>query len=104
MKSIEVLEYLLEQEDTIEMSEMEEEFGSGTVTDIGDLEDKADQIHRVLLTLTSGETEDLMVGASNGFEAYRRVHRRWDPRTSGRKAKHTSGLSSSQSVSRLGPP
>ena len=26
-----------------------------------------------------------MVGASNGFEAYRRVHRRWDPRTSGRK-------------------
>ena len=82
---IEILEYILEQEDTIEMTKMEEEFGSGTVTDIGDLEDKADQIHRVLLTLTSGETEDLMVGASNGFEAYRRVHRRWDPRTSGRK-------------------
>ena len=70
---IEILEYILEQEDTIEMTKMEEEFGSGTVTDIGDLEDKADQIHRVLLTLTSGEAEDLMVGASNGFEAYRRV-------------------------------
>ena len=82
---IEILEYILEQEDTIEMRRMESEFGAGTVTDLEDLEDKADQMHRVLLTLTSGETEDLMVGASNGFEAYRRVHRRWDPRTSGRK-------------------
>ena len=67
------------------MSRMESEFGASALADIDDLEDKADQIHRVLLTLTSGETEDLMVGASNGFEAYRRVHRRWDPRTSGRK-------------------
>ena len=82
---IEILEFILEQEDTIEMSRMESEFGAGTVSDLDDLEDKADQIHRVLLTLTSGETEDLTVGASNGFEAYRRVHRRWDPRTSGRK-------------------
>ena len=64
---------------------MESAFGAGTIAAIEDLEDKADQIHRALLTLTSGETEDLMVGASNGFEAYRRVHRRWDPRTSGRK-------------------
>ena len=82
---IEILEYILEQEDAIEMSAMESAFGTGTIAAINDLEDKADQIHRVLLTLTSGETEDLMVGASNGFEAYRRVHRRWDPRTSGRK-------------------
>ena len=51
---IEILEYLLEQEDAIEIIKIEEEFGTGTVTDIGDLEDKADQIHRVLLTLTSG--------------------------------------------------
>ena len=82
---IEILEFILEQEDAIEISRMESEFGAGTVADLDDLEDKADQIHHVLLTLTSGETEDLMAGASSGFEAYRRVHRRWDPRTSGRK-------------------
>ena len=72
---IEVLEYILEQEDAIEMSAMESAFGTGTTAAIDDLEDKAGQIHRVLLTLTSGETEDLMVGASNGFEAYRNILR-----------------------------
>ena len=82
---IEILEDILEQEDAIEMSHTESAFGAGTIAAIDNLEDKADQIHRVLLTLTSGETEDLTVGASNGFEAYRRVHRRRDPRTSGRK-------------------
>ena len=51
---IEVLEYILEQEDAIEMSAMESAFGTGTIAAIDDLEDKADQIHRVLLTLTSG--------------------------------------------------
>ena len=33
---IEILEYILEQEDTIEMSRMESEFGAGTVADLDD--------------------------------------------------------------------
>ena len=28
---------------------------------------------------------DLVIGCSNGFEAWRRIHRRWDPLPAGRK-------------------
>ena len=67
---IKVLEWCLEQEDQIETKMGEDEFGSGTVSAIEDLADKAVQIHQALLSLTSGETEDLMIGAPNGFDAY----------------------------------
>lgn len=39
--------------------------------------------------LTTGESEDLVVGCANlkasGFDAWRRLNRRWDPVTAGRK-------------------
>ena len=49
------------------------------------LPDIGDQLFRLLSSLTHGETEDLVIGCSNGFEAWRRIHRRWDPLTAGRK-------------------
>ena len=52
---------------------------------VSGLPDIGDQLFRLLSSLTHGETEDLVIGCSNGFEAWRRIHRRWDPLTAGRK-------------------
>ena len=50
---------------------------------------KCDQLYRVLSSLTTGESEDIVVGCANlaasGFEAWRRLSRRWYPVTAGRK-------------------
>ena len=67
-----VLEQVLDSESEVLVSDLETAFGSGTVEDIKDLGSAADQLHRILQTLTTGESEDL-------------VGRRWDPRTAGRK-------------------
>ena len=52
---------------------------------VSGLLDIGDQLFRLLSSLTHGETEDLVIGCSHGFEAWRRIHRRWDPLTAGRK-------------------
>ena len=54
------------------------------------IEKVGEQLYRVLCHLCTGESEDLVVGAGNGYEACRKLFcmylcRRWDPATSGRK-------------------
>ena len=46
----------------------------------------ADQLYTVLMTLVEGESFDILVGsgAREGVEAWRRLHKRWDPLTTGR--------------------
>ena len=46
----------------------------------------ADQLYTVLMTLVEGESFDILVGAGSGegLEAWRRLHKRWDPLTTGR--------------------
>ena len=41
----------------------------------------ADQLYRVLMTLLEGESFDILVGSGSGegLEAWRRLHKRWDP-------------------------
>ena len=53
--------------------------------DVDGIEKVGEQLYRVLCHLCTGEREDLVVGAGNGYEAYRKLCRRWDPATSGRK-------------------
>ena len=74
------------------MKDVVEKYGEGNFDgndEVKDIEDKADQLFRVLSSLTIGESEDLVVGCSNlsgsGLEAWRRLNRRWDPVTAGRK-------------------
>ena len=47
-----------------------------------------DQLYTVLMTLVEGESFDILVGsgsgAGEGLEAWRRLHKRWDPLTTGR--------------------
>ena len=46
----------------------------------------ADQLYTVLMTLVEGESFDILVGSGSGegLEAWRRLHKRWDPLTTGR--------------------
>ena len=46
----------------------------------------ADQLYTVLMTLVEGESFDILVGSGpgEGLEAWRRLHKRWDPLTTGR--------------------
>ena len=45
-----------------------------------------DQLYTVLMTLVEGESFDILVGSGSGevLEAWRRLHKRWDPLTTGR--------------------
>ena len=51
-----------------------------TTTEIDELDN---QLYTCLLSLTQGESADLVVGAGEGegFEAWRKLHPRWDPLT-----------------------
>ena len=46
----------------------------------------ADQQYTVLMTLVEGESFDILVGSGSGegLEAWWRLHKRWDPLTTGR--------------------
>ena len=46
----------------------------------------ADQLYTVLMSLVEGESFDILVGSGSGegLEAWRRLHKRWDPLTTGR--------------------
>ena len=51
-----------------------------------DLEEMNDQVYHCLVALTDGESFDIVtgVGEGQGLEAWRKLHRRWDPVTAGR--------------------
>ena len=76
-----VLETCLDSEDPIDLKDLTE----NQHPDVENIERVGEQLYRVLCHLCMGESEDLVVGAGNGYEAYRKLCRRWDPATSGRK-------------------
>ena len=87
-----VLDHCLDLEDAVGFDILEQKFEYDELSHdqgIRDIADKCDQLYRVLSSLTTGESEDLVVGCENlkasGFEAWRRLNRRWDPVTAGRK-------------------
>ena len=45
----------------------------------------ADQLYTVLMPLVEGESFDIFLGSESGegLEAWRRLHKRWDPLTTG---------------------
>ena len=76
-----VLETCLDSEGPIDLKDLTE----NQHPDVENIERVGEQLYRVLCHLCIGESEDLVVGAGNGYEAYRKLCRRWDPATSGRK-------------------
>ena len=69
---------------------------SNSIIDVNneDLEDMNDQIYHCLMALTDGESFDLVVGSGEGqgFEAWRKLNRRWDPVTAGRSKNLLKGI------------
>ena len=83
-----VLQWAQESDAPIDKGDWDLSFGSGTGDDeVEDLDYKISQIHIVLVDLTEEESNDLVVGAGdgNGLEAWRKLSRRWDPASGGRK-------------------
>ena len=76
-----VLECCLDSEDPIDLQDL----ADNQHPDVQKIEKVGEQLYRVLCHLCTGESEDLVVGAGNGYEACRKLCRRWDPATSGRK-------------------
>ena len=80
-----ILTWASEQELPIDMDDIDlnPQFKDVTSTESAEFNT---QLHAVLMALTNGESFDLVLGSGNGFgiEAWRRLHRRWDPLTAGR--------------------
>ena len=72
----------LEEEPTREA--LERAFGPAAQRpqDLAQLQEWSHQLYAVLLSFTSGESNDLVVGSGEGLRAWRRLARRWDPHTS----------------------
>ena len=78
-----ILEWVVDQDEEVTVEKVEAEHG-GELGMPG-LDDKGDQLFRLLSSLTTHESEDLVINTKNGFEAWRRLNRRWDPPAAGRK-------------------
>ena len=93
----EVLEWVQEQEDEVKDTDVDLQFGNsptpanpgGTVTaaadTVEDIPEKGDQVWRLLQRLCTGESEGIVVNSGGGFEVWRRLRRRFDPLSAGRK-------------------
>ena len=53
---------------------------------VEDVEEETEQVHVALLALTESESFDMVLGAApSGLEALRRLVRRWDPLSAGKR-------------------
>ena len=82
-EATDVLVSVAQNEAPSQMDQLKAEF-----FELGDdlLDEINAQVFQCLMALTEGESFDLVLGAGNGqgFEAWRRLQRRWDPSTAGR--------------------
>lgn len=79
-----VLRWAQELEEEPTQEALEREFGQAALRpqDLAQLQEWSHQLYAVLLSFTSGESNDLVVGSGEGLRAWRRLARRWDPHTS----------------------
>lgn len=80
-----VFEWAVDHEGAITIDDMEAAFVDDD--SIEDLHEKSMQVRATLNQLCDGESWDIVQnsGKNNGFEAWRTLHRRYDPSTGGRK-------------------
>ena len=77
-----VLTYSVESEEPLVHAEIQEAY-----PDVADIALKSNKIFTALVGLTEDESNDIVVGAGPGcgLEAWRKLHRRWDPSVGSRK-------------------
>jgi len=82
----EALEWALEQDTEITVAMVDERFGSDAIDPIPHVASVNQQFKTVLSHLTEMEAYSIVQNCSrNGLEAWRRLHRRYDPITGGRR-------------------
>ncbi len=81
-----VLEWIEDQDQNITMDDLKGHFRKDSEDTVSELEENDSQLHVALLSLTEGESFDIVFGAApHGFEALCRLIRRWDPSGGGRR-------------------
>ena len=83
-----VLEWAVERQDPIDKTAWTDAFGKDSDDDeVDGIDDMVAQLHMALQQLTTGEPFDLTqnVEKGNGLECWRKLARRYDPSTGGRK-------------------
>ena len=81
-----VIEWIEDQEATITEQDLDEQFGDTGHEPVEGITERNAQLHVALLALTEGESFDVVLGAApSGLEALRRLVRRWDPLSGGRR-------------------
>ena len=80
-----VFEWAVDHEGPISIDDVDTAFVDEDTID--DVHDKSMQVYSALNQLCDGESWDIVQnsGKNNGFEAWRKLHRRYDPSTGGRK-------------------
>eukprot|EP00974_Lingulodinium_polyedra_P122745 11184049-Lingulodinium_polyedra.AAC.1 len=81
------MDWVEDQDNVITLDDLNGQFGDMAADDfVGGLEEKDSQLHVALQTLTEGESFDIVLSAGpRGVEALRRLVRRWDPASGGRR-------------------
>ena len=83
-----LLEWLSEQESEIGELDIDQDLWEHLPLSVPDF---SNQVYHLLVNFTEGETYDLMAGTANlrgnGLDAWRRLHKRWDPAVAGRSRK-----------------
>lgn len=81
-----VVEWVEDQETAIVGQDLDDQFGDTGHEPVGEIFEKNAQLHVALLALTEGESFDIVLGAApSGLEALRRLIRRWDPLSGGKR-------------------
>ena len=81
-----VLEWIEDQDSEITLQDLIVEFGPESELPVADLEERDSQLHTALMSLTEGESFDLVLGSGGrGADALRRLIRRWDPASGGKR-------------------
>jgi len=82
----EILKYCEVQDAVIDLDDLALQFDGISEEIIKELNDR---VHECLMSLTDGESNDLVynAGEGQGFDAWRLLQKRWDPSTVGRAKK-----------------
>ena len=81
-----VIERLEDQDNTITNEARDRQFSPIGAAPVEDVQENSEQVHVALLALTESESFDIVLGAApSGLEALRRLVRRWDPLSGGKR-------------------
>ena len=82
-----VLQWAYEHDEPVDKDLWDIQFGMGAEDAVEDIDHKVQQLYTVLVDLTEDDSNDIVVGSGegNGLEAWRKLARRWDPASGGRK-------------------